>query len=146
MENKNEAVIANYIEKMMGERRQKIFESDEYIQQDNGDLDYLEERYSSLKIPYVIRRVVDDYIACLESRDERYADMSYVAGMGDAISLLTKMGMLNNQEQPLSIKLNKTWNEFKYTILHIIVYAIKDYIYFKKRHSRGNPVAQNYRV
>lgn len=44
MENKNEAVIANYIEKMMGERRQKIFESDEYIQQDNGDLDYLEER------------------------------------------------------------------------------------------------------
>ena len=94
MENKNEAVIANYIEKMMGERRQKIFESDEYIQQDNGDLDYLEERYSSLKIPY---------IACLESRDERYADMSYVAGMGDAISLLTKMGMLNNQEQPLSI-------------------------------------------
>ena len=103
MENKNEAVIANYIEKMMGERRQKIFESDEYIQQDNGDLDYLEERYSSLKIPYVIRRVVDDYIACLEPRDERYADMSYVAGMGDAISLLTKMGMLNNQEQPLSI-------------------------------------------
>ena len=44
MENKNEAVIANYIEKMMGERRQKIFESDEYIQQDNGDLDDLEER------------------------------------------------------------------------------------------------------
>ena len=93
MENKNEAVIANYIEKMMGERRQKIFESDEYIQQDNGDLDYLEERYSSLKIPYVIRRVVDDYIACLESRDERYADMSYVAGMGDAISLLIKMAV-----------------------------------------------------
>ena len=49
-------------EKMMGERRQKIFESDEYIQQDNGDLDYLEERYSSLKIPYVIRRVVDDIL------------------------------------------------------------------------------------
>ena len=103
MENKNEAVIASYIEKMMGERRQRIFESDKYIQQDNGDLDYLEDRYSSLKIPYVIRRVVDDYIACLESRNERYADMSYVAGMGDAISLLIKMGMLNNQEQPLSI-------------------------------------------
>ena len=105
MENKNEAVIANYIEKMMGEISLPFFEKElsEYIQQDNGDLDYLEERYSSLKIPYVIRRVVDDYIACLESRDERYADMSYVAGMGDAISLLTKMGMLNNQDQPLSI-------------------------------------------
>ena len=103
MENKNEVVIANYIEKMMGERRQRIFNSDKYILQDNGDLDYLEERYSSLKIPYVMRRVVDDYIACLESRDERYADMSYVAGMGDAISLLIKMGMLNNQEPQLSM-------------------------------------------
>ena len=102
MENKNEAVIANYIEKMMGERRQKIFESDEYIQQDNGDLDYLEERYSSLKIPYVMRRIVDDYIACLESRDERYADMSYVAGMGDAIKMLMNMGVLNNQGQCLA--------------------------------------------
>ena len=103
MENKNEVVIASYIEKMMGERRQKIFDSDKYIQQDNGDLDYLEERYNSLKIPYVMRRVVDDYIACLESRDERYADMSYVAGMGDAISLLIKMGMLSNQEPQLSM-------------------------------------------
>ena len=99
MENKNEVVIANYIEKMMGERRQRIFNSDKYIQQDNGDLDYLEERYSSLKIPYVMRRVVDDYIACLESRDERYADMSYVAGMGDAIKMLMNMGVLNNQGQ-----------------------------------------------
>ena len=50
-----------------------------------------------------MRRIVDDYIACLESRDERYADMSYVAGMGDAISLLIKMGMLNNQEPQLSM-------------------------------------------
>ena len=84
----------------VGEANAMIFEIHQMML---GDLDYLEERYSSLKIPYVIRRVVDDYIACLESRDERYADMSYVAGMGDAISLLTKMGMLNNQEQPLSI-------------------------------------------
>ena len=74
MENKTEIVIANYIETMMKERRQRIFASDEYIQQDNGDLVYLEERYNSLNIPHTIRRVIDDYIACLESRDERYAD------------------------------------------------------------------------
>lgn len=102
MKNRNEAVISSYIEKMIGERRKKILDSDKYIQQDNGDLDYLEERYSSLKIPYVMRRVVDDYIACLESRDERYADMSYMAGVGDAISLLIKIGMLDNLNQTLS--------------------------------------------
>ena len=102
LENKTEIVIANYIETMMKERRQRIFASDEYIQQDNGDLVYLEERYNSLNIPHTIRRVIDDYIACLESRDERYADMSYVAGMGDAIKMLMNMGVLNNQGQCLA--------------------------------------------
>ena len=99
MENKTEIIIANYIETMMKERRQRIFASDEYIQQDNGDLVYLEERYNSLNIPHTIRRVIDDYIACLESRDERYADMSYVAGLGDAIKMLMNMAVLNNQGQ-----------------------------------------------
>ncbi|MBU5481673.1 hypothetical protein [Blautia sp. MSJ-19] len=103
MENKTEIVIANYIETMMKERRQRIFDSDTYIQQDNGDLDYLEERYSSLNIPHVMRRVIDDYIACLESRNERYADMSYVAGMGDAISLLKNMGVLNNNQEQYAV-------------------------------------------
>ena len=102
LENKTEIVIANNIETMMKERRQRIFASDEYIQQDNGDLVYLEERYNSLNIPHTIRRVIDDYIACLESRDERYADMSYVAGMGDAIKMLMNMGVLNNQGQCLA--------------------------------------------
>ena len=102
MENKTEIVIANYIETMMKERRQRIFASDEYIQQDNGDLVYLEERNNNRKIPHTIRRGIDDYIACLEARDERYADMSYVAGMGDAIKMLMNMGVLNNQGQGLA--------------------------------------------
>lgn len=107
MENKNEIIIADCIEKMMGERRTRIFNSDEYIQQDDGDLNYLEERYSNLKIPYVMRRVIDDYIACLESRNERYADLSYITGMGDAILLLRNMGVLNSPEQSLSVPLEK---------------------------------------
>ena len=97
MENTTKIVISNYNETMLKERRQRILAYDEYIQQDNGDLVYLEERYNSLNIPHTIRRVIDDYIACLESRDERYADMSYVAGMGDAIKMLMNMGVLNNQ-------------------------------------------------
>ena len=98
MEKKTEVVIVNYIEKMMMERREKIVESDEYIRQDINDLRELEERYSSMKLPYTLRRVIDDYIACLESKSERYADLSYIRGMGDAISLLKNIGVLNNQE------------------------------------------------
>lgn len=55
MEKKTEVVIVNYIEKMLGERREKIIESDEYIRQDIEDLKELEERYASMKIPYMFR-------------------------------------------------------------------------------------------
>ena len=58
MEKKTEVVIVNYIEKMLGERREKIIESDEYILQDIEDLKELEERYASMKIPYMFRRVI----------------------------------------------------------------------------------------
>lgn len=98
MEKKTEVVIVNYIEKMMMERREKIIESDDYIRQDMDDLKELEERYANLKIPYMFRRVIDDYIACMESKSERYADLSYIRGMGDAISLLKNIGVLNSQE------------------------------------------------
>ena len=98
LEKKTEVVIVNYIEKMLGERREKIIESDEYIRQDIEDLKELEERYASMKIPYMFRRVIDDYIACMESKSERYADLSYIKGMGDAISLLKNIGALNSQE------------------------------------------------
>ena len=77
-----EVAIVNCIEKMMTERREKILESDEYIRQDVDDLKELEERYAGMNLPYMFRRVIDDYIACLESKSERYADLSYVRGYG----------------------------------------------------------------
>lgn len=98
MEKMTEVAIVNCIEKMMTERREKILESDEYIRQDVDDLKELEERYAGMNLPYMFRRVIDDYIACLESKSERYADLSYIKGMGDAISLLKNIGALNSQE------------------------------------------------
>lgn len=94
-----ELLISDHIERMMEDRRKQIFDADEYIQQDNGDLVYLEKRYNDMQIPYRMKRVIDDYIACMESRDERYADLSYVAGMGDAISMLNNMGLLCGKEK-----------------------------------------------
>lgn len=98
MEKKTEVVIVNYIEKMLGERREKIIESDEYIRQDIEDLKELEERYSQYEDSIYVSKVIDDYIACMESKSERYADLSYIKGMGDAISLLKNIGALNSQE------------------------------------------------
>ena len=66
MEKMTEVAIVNCIEKMMTERREKILESDEYIRQDVDDLKELEERYAGMNLPYMFRRVIDDYIACLD--------------------------------------------------------------------------------
>ena len=68
--------------KNAGRKEKKIIESDEYIRQDIEDLKELEERYASMKIPYMFRRVIDEYIACMESKSERYADLSYIKGYG----------------------------------------------------------------
>lgn len=82
------------IEKMVMEQ-QRVDQNDSYIRQDNEDLKYLEERYDQLQLSHTVKRVIDDYIACLQTRDERYSDLAYAAGIRDTISLLQGMGMLN---------------------------------------------------
>lgn len=50
------------------------------IVQDNADLLELERRYNSLHIPHVTRLIIDDYIACILSRQERMESLIYYAG------------------------------------------------------------------
>ena len=85
-------IMLQNIEKMVMEQ-QRV--DDSYIRQDNEDLKYLEERYDQLQLSHTVKRVIDDYIACLQTRDERYSDLAYAAGIRDTISLLQGMGMLN---------------------------------------------------
>ena len=44
------------------------------------------EFYEKLDLPYAARRVIDDYIACLSTRDERYAQLCYLSGVKTVIS------------------------------------------------------------
>ena len=83
-------IMLQNIEKMVMEQ-QRVDENDSYIRQDNEDLKYLEERYDQLQLSHTVKRVIDDYIACLQ----RYSDLAYAAGIRDTISLLQGMGMLN---------------------------------------------------
>ena len=57
-------------------------------------IEYLEYRYECLKLPYTAKRVADDYIACVKTRDERMADLAYAAGLRDGLALVKKLGML----------------------------------------------------
>ena len=92
MEMTTKMMMLQNSEKMVEQRR--VNENDSYIRQDNEDLKYLETRYDQLQLPYTVKRVIDDYIACLQTRDERYSDLAYAAGIKDTIDLLQGMGML----------------------------------------------------
>lgn len=93
MEMTTKMMLLQNIEKMVI-AQQRVNENDIYIRQDNEDLKYLESRYEDLKLSHSVKRIIDDYIACLQTRDERYADLSYAAGVRDTINLLQGMGML----------------------------------------------------
>lgn len=93
MEMTTRMIMLQNIEKMVNEQN-RVDEEDAYIRQDNEDLKYLEDRYEQLQLSHTVKRVIDDYIACMQTRDERYSDLSYAAGIRDTINLLQRMGML----------------------------------------------------
>ena len=58
--------------------RNKICAEDEVYQQDEKDLDELTKRFMELDLPEHDRMIINDYIACLQTVDCRYADISYI--------------------------------------------------------------------
>lgn len=65
--------------------KEKMCAEDKYIQQDNRDLTEMDNRYDRLDIPYPVRRFMDDYIACIQTKYERLAELCYLAGKKGAI-------------------------------------------------------------
>ena len=51
-------------------------------------------------IPREQKMFVNDYIACMKTADDRYADISYAAGVKDTIRMLSAVGLLMNPELP----------------------------------------------
>ena len=80
-----EAVSYGETEKMRNESMHKINQEERDIVQDNADLRELEMRYDHLDIPDKERRIIDDYIACILSRQERMEALIYYAGRIDAL-------------------------------------------------------------
>lgn len=65
-----------------------ILQNDAIYTQDLLDLDELEDRYLNLDLSQQQRRIINDYIACLESAKERKAELAYMAGTRDAAASL----------------------------------------------------------
>ena len=69
---------------------------DEVYQQDCSDTQELLNRYEALNLPKADRILINDLIACLETRDNRCADLSYLCGFSDSIKLLHELGILKD--------------------------------------------------
>lgn len=85
MEN-TECTLCAATEETRKHSMQNINQYNSDIVQDTADLLELERRYNSLHIPHITRRIIDDYIACILSRQERMESLIYYAGRNDVLS------------------------------------------------------------
>ncbi|HBA48686.1 MAG TPA: hypothetical protein DCZ91_12985 [Lachnospiraceae bacterium] len=92
-------LIKRYLGTFMNRSRDKIALSDKLYKRDLEDSAKLEERYNALKLDKKERMLINDYISCLMARENRMADISYIAGVGDAIRFLNAIGLLEGSKK-----------------------------------------------
>jgi len=74
--------------------RNTLMKQDPIYQHDIKDLSELEERYDKLDLSLDHRCVIGDYIACLQTIQSRALDLSYMAGLKDAITLFHSLDLI----------------------------------------------------
>lgn len=94
MEELIEKIIDSRIGDVIDKRTDPLLLEDEEYQQDCTDLDNLETRYMKLDLPISLKRIIDDYIACLDTANCRANDIYYMAGIRDAILFFNKAGLI----------------------------------------------------
>lgn len=85
------------LEQLMDKTRKELALSDEIYKRDGKDERELRKRYIDLDLSKNQRMIVNDYIACVKTVDNRYSDLSYLAGIQDTIKFLIGLGLLKKQ-------------------------------------------------
>ena len=78
----------------MQNSRNKIIEIDKTYQSSMKKEEKLKRQYYHLKLNKKQKRILNDYIDCIQINRNRYADISYIAGMRDAIDALCNLGLI----------------------------------------------------
>lgn len=81
---------------LMDQSRKELALKDETYKKDETDLSELELRYTNTEIFRKTRMLVNDYIACMQTANNRYADLSYIAGIKDTISFLSYLDLIKD--------------------------------------------------
>ena len=78
--------------------RNKLMQKDTIYQHDLKDLLELEGRYEQLEISLEHRIMIGDYLACMQTVQARASDLSYMAGLKDAITLFHSLDLIREPE------------------------------------------------
>lgn len=93
-----EELIKKGMGNFMDRSRDALAWADETYLNDRRDEKELEKRYESLDLTQGQKKVINDYIACTLSSNQRYADISYMCGVKDTVSLLVSLGLIKGVE------------------------------------------------
>lgn len=95
-------LIQDLIDKGMGNfmdrSRDALAETDEIYLNDRRDEDELERRYENLALTKEQKIIINDYVDCTSSVNHRYADISYMCGIKDTVSMLVSLGLIKGVE------------------------------------------------
>lgn len=78
--------------------RNKLMLKDTVYQHDLKDLIELEGRYEQLDLSFDHRIMIGDYLACMQTVQARACDLSYMAGLKDAITLFHSLDLIREPE------------------------------------------------
>ncbi len=95
-------LIEDLIKKGMGNfmdrSRDALAWADETYLNDRRDEKELERRYENFDLTKEQKKVINDYVACTLSSNQRYADISYMCGIKDTVSMLVSLGLIKGVE------------------------------------------------
>ena len=95
-------LIEDLIEKGMGnfmdQSRDALAQADEIYLNDCRSEDELEQRYKNFGLTKEQKIIVNDYVDCTSSVNHRYADISYMCGIKDTVSMLVSLRLIKGVE------------------------------------------------
>ncbi len=89
-----EELIKKGMGNFMDRSRDALAWADETYLNDRRDEHELERQYGNLDLTKEQRKLINDYIACTLSSNQRYADISYMCGIKDTVSILVSLGLI----------------------------------------------------
>ena len=98
MEKLLEKLLDMGMEQFVDGTREELVLSDEDYLKDIEDEKMLEQRYEEMNLPDNQRMFLNDYISCMKTANSRYSDISYAAGIKDAIRMFMYLDLLKEEQ------------------------------------------------